>query len=251
MCFNKRRTVLALTRIFRRCSWRAIFRMARRDHFRSRMGSPPVSWRSRWAMALITAGFFFYCFAPTPGLAHALPLHLPSQQLPPSTGHRVHVQSQKLCDLPVAAVAYFVGLQPCIETPLPLIQQTVKQNDRRFQFRRQLGLHRRFLNLLGCWPSFPPQALFPFPLRLRREVDVHICYHASVHPMVLIKLEQGLFDFHTQEGLQLAGRKSCGGLLHEALCGGQQSPVARKPDPPRGPKSLFIELRDLRQGVVL
>jgi hypothetical protein len=148
-------------------------------------------------MASITAGFFFCCLAPASGLAHALPGHLSPQQLPPSAGHRVHVQSQKLCDLVVAAIAYFVSLQPCIETPLPLIQQTVKQNDRCLQFRRQLGPHRRLLDLLGCGSSFPLQPLFPFPLRLLSEVDVHPSYHASLHLFVLIKLEQGLFDFHT------------------------------------------------------
>ena len=109
----------------------------------------------------------------------------------------MHVQSQKLGDLVVAAIAYFVSLQPCVETPLPLIQQTVKQNDRCFEFRRQLGPDRRLLDLLSCWSNFPLQPLFPFPLRLPSEVDVHTSYPASLHPFVLIKLEQGLFDFHT------------------------------------------------------
>src|SRR5437588_11642398 len=86
MCFNKRRTVLALTRIFRRCSWRAIFRMARRDHFRSRMGSPPVSWRSRWAMALITAGFFFLLLCAHPRLGARVAVAPPLPATPAGHG---------------------------------------------------------------------------------------------------------------------------------------------------------------------
>src|SRR5205807_5283442 len=124
-----------------------------------------VSYGSKRAMRAITAGFFFRCLASASRSANSLPFDLSAQQLPPSFGHRVDIDSQKLRDLAVAALAYFVGLQAGVETPLPLIQQAVEQNDGGFQFRRRLRPQSRLLHFPSRRPSFAPQALFPLPRR--------------------------------------------------------------------------------------
>ena len=82
------------------------------------------------------------------------------------------------------------------------------------------------------------------------KIDEHAFQVTSLHPFPLIELEQGLFDFHTQQSWQLVGRDPGWGLFHEALCGGQQVSVPGEPDGATGPNSLCIKSRDTGQSVV-
>jgi hypothetical protein len=73
-----------------------------------------------------TSGVFFRTLTPASLFAHPLPVHLLTEQFPASPCHRMLVKSEELCYLAIAAVAQFLCLQACIETPLLLIKQTVK-----------------------------------------------------------------------------------------------------------------------------
>ena len=103
-----------------RRSWRAILRMARRGHFRSRMEWPP-------------AGVLFPPACAHPLLANSLPFHLSSQKL------------WRFCG----------RLQPGIKAALPLLQHNVEQNDSRFQFRRQLAPQPQAPRSPGTWAGLP------------------------------------------------------------------------------------------------
>jgi hypothetical protein len=76
-----------------------------------------------------TSGVFFHRLAPRPRPAHPPELDLALQQLAASTGHRSHIESEQVRDLPVAPVAHLERFQPGVEAPLLLVEQTEEEHE--------------------------------------------------------------------------------------------------------------------------
>lgn len=67
-------------------------------------------------------------------MANTIALDFLRQQLASSASDGVRIEPQQLGQMAIAAVTEFERLQPCIQTPLPLIEQTVEQDNGRFEF---------------------------------------------------------------------------------------------------------------------
>ena len=163
----------------------------------------------------------------------------------------MHVQPQKIRHFPVPSVSLLERLQPRIQPPLFLVEQAAKQDDGRIQFGGKFFAQRAetdFPGRLGLLslPFLPGSMLF-----IRRPINK---LAADLFPLELIlpdQLQKALFDLDVQEALQFGGGESGGGLFDEMPCGLHQVPEPRKRDRPTQPKTILVELWNLRQRVIL
>jgi hypothetical protein len=95
-------------------------------------GSPAVSRSMRRPIASITSRALF-SRPPPARAAHPARFDLATKQFLPVPGDGAGADAVQLGDLGVPAVADLHGLEPRVEAPLALVQEAVKQHDRRLQ----------------------------------------------------------------------------------------------------------------------
>src|SRR5260370_37180126 len=98
------------------------------------------------------------------------------------------VESQKLRDLAVPSITYFVRLQASIEAALLFIQQAVEQADGSLQFRRPLPSQGRLFAFPRRRATLGPQPLFPPAARLPGKIYIHATQRLAVNPVATVQL---------------------------------------------------------------
>jgi len=149
-----------------------------------------------WA---ITAGFFFGWLASPSRATNAPAVDRACQQFPAPSGHRMKIQPEKLRQFPIAPMTQLMRLQPGIETPLALIQQTVEQKDGGFQFWQRCRRQQRFLDRPTHRSRFPLQALLPLARGLPGQVHIDTADLPSLNSLLPVKMQQRLFRLDVQE----------------------------------------------------
>src|SRR6266542_4744260 len=95
MCSSRRATVLALTLIPKSASARATLAVVRRDHFTPVMGSPAVSYSSRYSIRVTMSAVFFHGEAAAARAADPLRRDIVIEQLLATTRDRMRIHVEK------------------------------------------------------------------------------------------------------------------------------------------------------------
>lgn len=97
----------------------------------------------------------------------------------------------------------------------------------------------------------PELLLMALPALIPGQIDINAPDAGARQALVAIEFEQRSFAVNMKNALQLTGREATIVLRDEFLHGLDQVAVSREPHRVPIPESLFVEVRDLSQGVIL
>ena len=198
-----------------------------------------------------TSGVFFHRLAPRPGPADPPQLDIALEQLAASAGHRPHIESEQIRNLAMAPVAHLQRLEPRVEAPLLLVEQTEEQHDGGLEL---VGQHLRLgqpTAQVGCGRSCASrQQLLALHRGVPGAVQVLRAELLAAETTVAGQMAQRVLGGDVQRVVQLVDQVSRGGSLHPRFGGGQQGPADREPDLPERPQAPIIEVRHVIERVV-
>lgn len=199
----------------------------------------------------MTSGVFFRRLAPASAAAHSFHFKIVFEQLVLAAGHRMRVHAEKFGHLAISPMAQLERLQSGAQATLFLIEQAEEQHDRRFHLLadalalQQAGAPPR----LGLALS-PGPHLALLPDRIDRTVKIASSHLLPSDPALSDQLQQRLLDTSVKQVLQFLREVAGLGTVDKCLGGRQQGAVAGKPNRVVCPQAVFIEARDLLEGIV-
>ena len=150
----------------------------------------------------------------------------------------------------IAATAQFERLQSGIQAALLLVQQTVEQEDRGFQFLLRDLQHGRIRYGGNGFHVAARQELPLLDGAVGGRVQIQTGNDLSGHPALLSQLMQRVLHIDVQGTRQFVGEIPARRTIDECLGGGQQRAEAREPDVCLRPQSLVVKAGDFAQGIV-
>lgn len=149
----------------------------------------------------------------------------------------------------IAPSADLQRFQACEQPSQSLIEKTEEQDNGGFHLVLE-HFPRDAPN--GNLRNLAAGADLPLPLLLLQgEVDESSAEPLSLDQPPMNQVQEALSRLDMQRVVQLAGRESCGRVLHKTSAGVKQCAVSGEPDAAMRPQATRIELAGRAQGVVL
>ena len=156
----------------------------------------------------------------------------------------MRIEVEEVGQLVIAAAAQFQRLQSGIQTALLLVQQTIEQENRGFQFVLGDRQHGRIRYSGDGLHGAARQQLAPLDVTVSGGVKVETGNHLASHAALLRQLMQCVLHLNVQGARQFIGEETAWGTIDEHFGSGQQRAGAREPDVCLRPQSMVVKAGD-------